>query len=234
MTGQPRYRELAAGFREQIERGRLKPGDQLPTEHEICAAENVSRHTAREALRLLVEAGLIQRRRGSGTVVADTPAPTFAQSITNFETIMQYARDAAFLPDVREAASQDLLEAFGLTGEYVRFEGLRQPADGAPIAATQIFVLADIAPDLGTVRDLDGSISEWLEANQNRVIARVTQRIEAVALESAAAGKLSAEPGSPALRTLRRYRDAEDRILILSESLHPAARFAFEMRLDRR
>jgi len=54
-------------------RGELCLGEQLPTEQELCGLYNVSRITARKALVLLHEAGIIERSRGRGSFVAKLP-----------------------------------------------------------------------------------------------------------------------------------------------------------------
>lgn len=53
----------------------LSPGDQLPPERELAQQLGVSRSTLREALRVLVEAGYLEARRGrsGGTFVARWP-----------------------------------------------------------------------------------------------------------------------------------------------------------------
>ena len=232
-TKQPRYRQLADDLRAQIASGALRPGDALPPELDLCEMHRVSRHTMREALRLLTEDGLIERRRGAGTIVADVDAPAFAQPIGDFDTILQYARKAAFQPDTGRPATDDLLEQFGLAGEYTVFSGPRGLADQPPIAVTTILARRDLAPDAATIRDLKGSVSEWIEQTHSVAVQKVVQRMEAVALNADAASALGVTAGSPALRTVRRYRDAGDDIILLSESLHPAGRFAYEMRLDR-
>jgi DNA-binding FadR family transcriptional regulator len=58
---------------EQILAGSFKEGDRLPTEHEICAAFDVSRPVVREALIRLQADGLIYARRGAGTFVRAVP-----------------------------------------------------------------------------------------------------------------------------------------------------------------
>lgn len=233
MTDAPLYRQIAEQLRSTIQSGQLATGEQLPTEMSLCETHGISRHTAREALRILTEDGLIVRRRGAGTVVAEAPAPAFAQTLGDFGDILQYAREARFRCQSVEQADVDELEALGLTGDYQRFAGLRQQDSEPPMALTRVYVMSDCAPDLGTVRGLNGSISEWLEATHGIQIGRVTQRMEAVALTKSDAGALGVVADSPALRTIRRYRDSGDRIIQLSESLHPAGRFAYEMRLER-
>lgn len=229
----PRYRQLAEDIRSDILSGRLKPGDHIPTEMELCAHHQVSRHTARDALRILTEEGLLTRRKGSGTVVQEQKAPAFAQSLSDFDSILQYARDAAFeLMNSRKARREEL-HTHGLTGEYVRLEGLRGMDGQPPLALTRIFALRELCPDAETLATLDGSISEWIEQVHGIGVARVTQRMEAVALGGDEAKLLGVKPTSPALRTVRRYRDHQDQTILLSESLHPAGRFAYEMSLDR-
>jgi GntR family transcriptional regulator len=64
-------------------------------------------------------------------------------------------------------------------------------------------------------------------------IAWIRQRIEAVALDAQAARRLRARDGDCALRVRRYYHDTKDRLLEVSDSLHPGGRFAYEMRLTR-
>jgi GntR family transcriptional regulator, transcriptional repressor for pyruvate dehydrogenase complex len=75
-TGQPAYQSLADGLRAQITSGRLRPGDRLPTEPQLCAQSGLSRSTVREALRLLTSQHLIVTTRGvtGGSFVAE-PSP---------------------------------------------------------------------------------------------------------------------------------------------------------------
>jgi GntR family transcriptional repressor for pyruvate dehydrogenase complex len=52
-----------------IEKGKLKHGDQLPPERELSAIFQVSRHSVREAIRILEEKEILKSRPGSGTYV---------------------------------------------------------------------------------------------------------------------------------------------------------------------
>jgi len=232
-AAQPRYRQLAEQYRKAITSGKYKPGDALPTEMEICETHKVSRHTARDALRILTDDGLIERRRGAGTIVAARGTPAFAQPIGDFDSILQYARDSQLEVTTAQDADQDTLDRLGLTGDYVQLIGFRRVADQQPQAITAVYIRADVAPDISIITNLSGSVSEWLETNQEISIERVMQRMEAVALNKSQADRLDLSTGYPALRTVRRYRDGSGEIILLSESLHPAGRFAYEMRLDR-
>ena len=49
--------------------GRLKPGDRIPSEHELMEVYGCSRMTVSKALTALAAAGLIERRRRAGSFV---------------------------------------------------------------------------------------------------------------------------------------------------------------------
>ena len=80
----PAYQLLADDLREQIVSGRLRPGQRLPTEPELCVRSGVSRSTVREALRLLASQHLIVTTRGvtGGSYVAKPDAATLAESLS--------------------------------------------------------------------------------------------------------------------------------------------------------
>ncbi len=231
----PRYMQLADLVRADILSGRRMPGTSLATEKELCETHSVSRHTAREALRLLSQEGLIERRRGAGTqVAARLPAPAYSQPIDDFGSILQYAREAVLHVSALEPAPEGEAASTGLApGPAMKMTGVRTIENEAPVALTRIYVLKSLAPDLQTANRLHGSITEWIEREHGLPILTVRQCIESIALDSADAEVLGVEPGTPALRTQRQYSDDGQRIVLVSVSLHPAGRFTYEMTLKR-
>lgn len=67
------HEEVVTQVRTLIRQGRLKAGDQLPSERELAETFKVSRTSVREALRALETQGLIVSRTGMGNFVADLP-----------------------------------------------------------------------------------------------------------------------------------------------------------------
>jgi DNA-binding GntR family transcriptional regulator len=65
----PAYQRIAATFRNRIMTGTLRPGDQLPTEHDLADQFGVARQTVRAGLAVLVTEGLIVARRPRGYFV---------------------------------------------------------------------------------------------------------------------------------------------------------------------
>jgi GntR family transcriptional repressor for pyruvate dehydrogenase complex len=64
---------LAALLAQQIEAGRMRPGDRLPTEAQLASDHGVSRSVVREAVHQVRSRGLLISRQGSGMYVAAPP-----------------------------------------------------------------------------------------------------------------------------------------------------------------
>jgi GntR family transcriptional repressor for pyruvate dehydrogenase complex len=67
------HEEVVTQIHELIRQGKLKAGDQLPSEWELAETFKVSRTSVREALRTLETKGLIISRTGTGNFIADLP-----------------------------------------------------------------------------------------------------------------------------------------------------------------
>ncbi|MCS7239639.1 MAG: FadR family transcriptional regulator [Candidatus Bipolaricaulota bacterium] len=62
-------------MREAMDQGKLRRGDQLPSESELCKELGVSRVAVREALKILEALGAVEIRHGSGTFIPEHPRP---------------------------------------------------------------------------------------------------------------------------------------------------------------
>lgn len=232
---EPLYRTLARDLRQAIAARVYPQGALLPTEEELCTAHGISRHTAREALRLLAEDGLIERRRGAGSIVArsDGPRP-FTQSVRGVPELLQYARDARLVIDTYAPAQptpRERAELGLVAGKWIRITGLRGDPE-TPIAISIIHVRADLCPSRSEIEASAGAITERIEKRSGIRVERIEQSITAATLTAAEARKLRVAPGTPALRTVRQYVGA-DGVFQASVSLHPAGRFTYSMTLER-
>jgi multiple sugar transport system substrate-binding protein len=94
----PLYYQLKMLLKEQIESGKLLPGDKIPTESELCARYNLSRTPVRQALLELVNEGLLNRKAGRGTFVSSTSVEKVTLQVTVPDTRWQWPlQEAAFL-----------------------------------------------------------------------------------------------------------------------------------------
>ncbi|MCW2288137.1 GntR family transcriptional regulator [Leucobacter luti] len=81
---QPLYMQLANALDAYITDEQLEPGTQLPSEPTLAAENNLSRSTILKAFELLIDRGLISRRRGKGTFVRSRPMERKLPELTSF------------------------------------------------------------------------------------------------------------------------------------------------------
>lgn len=98
----PKYQRIATELQTEIKQGVYPAGQMLPTEEQLTQRFSASRQTIRQALSLLVEAGLITKQRGSGSRVR---AQVAAQRSGNIAVIATYISDYIFPGILREAQS---------------------------------------------------------------------------------------------------------------------------------
>src|SRR5256884_9256464 len=80
------HEEVVTQIHELIREGRLKAGDQLPSERELADTFQVSRASVREALRALETHGLIISRTGMGNFTADLPVESLVAPLAKLLT----------------------------------------------------------------------------------------------------------------------------------------------------
>lgn len=74
---EPLYEQIAAVLATRIADGTYAPRRRIPSEADICNEFSVSRPTARSAVQLLRERGLVVTARGKGTYVTEQrPQPS--------------------------------------------------------------------------------------------------------------------------------------------------------------
>lgn len=71
----PMYRQIADDLRRKIKSGELAPGVQLPTELDLRGRYDASRNTVRDAVKWLINLGLVETRPGQGTFVVEKIDP---------------------------------------------------------------------------------------------------------------------------------------------------------------
>jgi DNA-binding GntR family transcriptional regulator len=70
----PLYVQLANLLEAEIKAGKLAPGALLPSEKQLVQEHGVARGTARRAVELLRERGLVMTIQARGTYVAEKPS----------------------------------------------------------------------------------------------------------------------------------------------------------------
>jgi GntR family transcriptional regulator len=235
----PRYLQVAKDLADQIAAGKFPIGSHLLTEMELCQRYNISRYTAREALRQLRDAGLVSRHRKSGTkVIALVPPTAYRQPIASISNLLQYGEDTKMRirSKGRIVCNASLAKVLDCEPgrEWLGLETLRvRPEDGCPICLTKIHVNVDLPGIDEKIESLSGPISAMLEEIYGLRIARIEQGIQATLVSARQAKLLRVEARSPALRAVRKYYDEDDRLIEFADAIHPGERFTYVMRLTR-
>lgn len=86
------------GLCKMIATGELVPGQALPTEAELCDRLGVSRSSLREAQKMLVVAGVLTSRRGSGVSVSDMNASQILSGLKIVVPLLPLARYVELFP----------------------------------------------------------------------------------------------------------------------------------------
>lgn len=119
-TTAPLFRQIAVLLEDSIVDGSLQAGARAPSTNELAAFHSINPATARKGLSLLVEAGILEKRRGLGMFVTEKAR----------ETIVQRRREdfaASYLaPLIDEAVKLDLsrIELHDLIEKVAESRGL--------------------------------------------------------------------------------------------------------------
>jgi GntR family transcriptional regulator len=206
----PLYSQIMAILEQEITSGRLRPGDQLPTQEALSGHFGVSLAPVKQALRELEDRGVISTLQGRGTYVLD--ATPLSEEIIDANRIPNFSRDMAEAGHVATsqtlavgvAAAREHPEAMvqlGLAraGRLVRMERLRL-ADGEPLCLQTSFFPEALVPGL-VERGLapEESLTDVLQAELGIVVAVSRQTITATAATEFDAQHLGVDLGAPLL-----------------------------------
>lgn len=138
MTLKPVKREnlpasIAGQLRRQILQRDLKPGEQLPGHRELAARYSVSVGSVREAISMLISAGLVETRAGRGTFVVDTAD---VRRLADPGHAMLDRREVEELVEAREVIESQLAAMAAERASLEQIRALRRCVERMAIAAS--------------------------------------------------------------------------------------------------
>ncbi|MGT2829624.1 GntR family transcriptional regulator [Streptococcus hillyeri] len=144
----PAYISIHDALKEQIDKGIWKIGDRLPSERDLADDFSVSRMTLRQAITLLVDEGILERRVGSGTYVASRWVQEKMRGTTSFTEIVTAqgkTPSTKVISYQKKLASQTEMDRLQLkkTDYVIRMERVRY-ADNVPV----VYEVASIPEEL--------------------------------------------------------------------------------------
>lgn len=199
----PIYIKIHNQLRENIEDGKWKVGEKIPAERELAGQFNVSRMTLRQAIQELVDEGILERRVGSGTFVANRKVQERMSGVTSFTDLMKSLGKVPSsttisyhltIPSQVEIEKLDLKEG----DQVVRMERIRSGND-VPICFEVATIPASLVKGLSK-EEVTTSFWETLEHKVHLYPGHAVQHISATKANERIATYLNVKRGDPLLR----------------------------------
>lgn len=160
------YEQIVQQVEESVDKGALKPGDQLPPERELAEQFGVSRTAVREAVKALREKGLVEAYPGRGTFITDGTSYSIRQSL---DRMTRSGNEGfAFLAEVRQILEPEIAALATTRATDEDLDALRQQV--------KVMDEAKLDPDAYIEADLDFHLS-LAEAAANPIILSLIDSI---------------------------------------------------------
>ncbi|GAB3605353.1 GntR family transcriptional regulator [Conyzicola nivalis] len=214
------YKQIADDLRSAIQTGRLRPGDDVPSESELAERWNTSRGPIRNAFAALRAEGLIETTRGRPGRVIERKVH---QAVDVSIPFTKWALDIGAKPGAvtqhvslrRSDSEQAALLGIAEGDQVVEVLRLRS-LDDRPTMVERLTYIEPVGRNLFDV-DLDAvSITQFLES-RGWMSAEVDHEIDAVAADETDASLLGLAPGAPILRLRRITRHTDGRTIEASD-----------------
>jgi GntR family transcriptional regulator len=226
----PMYFRIQQSILEQIQRGLLMPGRQLPTETELAQLYQVSRITAKRALDELVRQGLAFRQQGRGTYVAQT----HIRDTSGFGSFSDDMRSRGHVPGAKVLAfiqvepEAEIRERLQLAqGEQTYMLKRLRLADDRPVAVETAHLPCRLCPGL-IDEDLNNhSLYSILTEKYHLVPTWADAELDAQIATEEESDLLDLEIGKPVLSARRVTFSANYDVIEVVKSVYRGDRFTF-------
>jgi len=230
---------IADALIQDILNGKYPLGAVLPGETEMAQHLGISRHTARDAMRLVEETGMITRRRRVGSTVVSNQLPMrYNQRIQSVGDVLQYG-NASRLKVIEssvvllDAANAALLKQKA-GSPCMLLKGIRyQRHDNRPFAYSEIhFPVASAAQ---RSRMLDPALATlWFVRKVDTPhLSSIEQTLMAEAASKKLAAILAVRPGTAMLKSMRIYVGNSGRITASATTWHTGDLFSYSTTLTK-
>lgn len=220
------YETVKTSIQQRIADGGWKPGVRLPSERELVQQFGCARMTVHRALRELEAEGLIERRQGSGSYVAELhPISNLLQVRDIHDEIAErgHAHTTRVFAVGRERATADVAVAMRMRkGSPVFRCQLLHLENGVPIQFEDRHVNPSLAPDL-LERDLT-AVTPSAVLFEHAPLTEAEQVVEAV-IASPEQARLLDVPAGSALLMVSRRTISQGAVASVARLYHPGARY---------
>jgi DNA-binding GntR family transcriptional regulator len=235
----PRHKQIADSIRQDIQSGRYKLGDKLPTEEGLARIFDTSRPTLRQALSALANEGLISRRPRTGSVVVATQEPALlSQVVTSVEELLDYPggmyRKTLSTQYVKAGPDLASILHCPIGREWFQISALRFSGESAaPLCWTDFYVAPRYAGVMKHKKHHLIPVCEQIVEMYGEVIEQADIEVYARRIPTRVAKLLKAKAGAPALVVMRSYRGRDGEVFETTVSVHPEERYRYRFEFRR-
>jgi len=235
--GMPRHAQISRWLRSEIEKGRFKPEEKLPSENELAKKFDVSRVTIRRALQSLENEAIIYRCQGLGSFVNDERASHNLVRLTDFNEDMAKAgleASSKVLCFKAVEAPEWLREILDIESEkkVIRIDRLRL-GDGEPIAFDSTWLPALYGQLLDKNALKETTIYKQLESDYDIPVIRGCYRMSAELADKELSAHLDVPEKSALFLIARISYTIGDKPVYYQKRYYRNDRVMYEMTLER-
>jgi GntR family transcriptional regulator len=235
----PLYIQLKQDLFQQMDLGRLKPGQLIPSERSLCEKYRISRTTVRQALSEMINAGLLSRKQGKGTFVTERKVNQGLVRFVNFErTVLELGLkpstqvlDNEVIPvDIQMAKILDV----PLTSQILKLTLLGK-GDATPLVLYESYFPVrfgqGMAKEAARLEKEGTPFSTYdLYERMGSVTPRsVVQTFEAITADDPLAAIMKVRKGSPIFMITSIFQTADQRPLEFRTALYRGDRYKFHL-----
>jgi GntR family transcriptional regulator len=235
----PLYIQLKQDLFQQMDLGRLKPGQPIPSERSLCAKHRISRTTVRQALSEMINEGLLYRKQGKGTFVNQRKVNQGLVRIVNFErTVLelglkpstQILGNDVVPADIQTAKTLDL----PLTSQILKLTLLGK-GDATPLVLYESHFPLPFGQRMVKEafrlekKGIPFSTYDLYERLGGVTPRSVVQTFEAIAADDRLAAIMKVKKGTPIFMITSIFQTADQRPLEFRTALYRGDRYKFHL-----
>lgn len=219
----PLYARVRAALVGRLIEGQWKPGQGIPSEHALAAELGVSQGTVRKALDDMTASGLLVRRQGKGTFVAEAEDQAmlfrFYRLTADAGTgETDFPRSTYLSREIGDATVEEREQLNIDPAAVLRFTRLRWQEE-TPLLWERLVLPQTCFEGLDETQTLPNNVYQFYGSQFGIIVARVTEKLKAVLADETVAAHLKITPGTPLLRIDRQAIALDETVVEWRRSL---------------
>ena len=228
--------QLQSIIKDMIESGELKEGDVLLPEREICKEQEISRMTVNKAINALVSEGILYRKQGKGTFVAQKKKKYQFNNVKGFTEVMK-SRGIDIKTDIIkfEILNPDdiIMEKLGITDKRENVYKIKRIryVENEPFGYEIAYIPEKVCGGMTKGMLDDNSLYKILENEYGYKVARVEQIIDPIQVDTKVSEKLQCEKGRLALSIQRTSYTEDEKIIEYTVTIIRSDKYLYEINI---